>query len=208
MCCLLIPEKLAAQSELYAEIDQRIKIDVPNVPLSMLEISVTGGTIKPTTSPYYDIGIMSYKDEKFKRHKRGVSTYWIVHPSWVLAEGGRRPEFVITVSARMGDKTKVLATKKYILKTAFYLDARKDVHTITPEDLLKDDIILVNSNVGNVFNLIYYASNGKSVSPPAEHFMGRFTEKEKQVLHDLKIGSKMYIKFPGSSRTIELIMGE
>ncbi len=90
ICFLLMPEKIAAQaqSDLYAEIDQRIKIDVPNIPLSMLEITVTGGTIRQTDSPYNDSGTFYREDERFKRHKKGVSTYWIVRPAWVLARYG------------------------------------------------------------------------------------------------------------------------
>jgi hypothetical protein len=201
-CCLLTPDKLAAQ--LYAETDNLIKIDIPDVPLSMLEISATGGTIKQTKDPY-DSGNFSTYNE---RYKKGVSTYWIARPSWVLSEYGQRPEFVVAISVEINGKTKVLATKRYTLKTAFYIDVRKEVHIITPENLLNDDIMLINNNRGNIFNLIYYASNGKSVSPPEEHRNGLFSEKEKQALRDLKTGSKMYIKFQNYSKVIELIMGE
>jgi hypothetical protein len=215
ICCLLAPGKLAAQAQpyLYAEIDNFIKIDVPGVPFSMLEISATGGTIKQTKSPYENVDrytIIDKSTEKYKRYKKGVSTYWIAHPAWVLAEFGQRPEFVVTASVKMGGTKKVLATQRYALKTAFFINARKETYTITSEDLLKDDIILINSNMVNVFNLIYYVPNGQSVSPAADHPGGRFTEKEKQVIHDMKTGSKMYIKFPSNTKKppIELIMGE
>jgi len=212
ICSLLMPGKLAAQSHLYAEADNLIKIDVPDLPLSMLEISAKGGTIKQTKSPYENVDkytVIDKESAKYKRYKKGISTYWIAHPSWVLSEYGQRPEFVLTVSVKLGGgKTKVLATKRYRLKTAFIINARKDSHIITSEDLLKDDIILENSNSGNKFNLIFYTPSGKSVSPAEEHPNGLFSEKEKQVLRELKPGSKMYIKFPSYTRIIELIIGE
>ncbi len=204
ICLFLIPGKVEAQQFLYADTSNFIEIIVPGIPFSMLEVSATGGTIEKTkrTRPAYP----SSRNTMGNTLVKSVTVEcWIARPAQVLSINGKRPEFKISVGVKIGDSIKVFATKKYDVKTVYYLDIEKESHILTEENVMKDDIILTNNNMGNVFNLIFYTPNGQSVTPPANHPKGHLSEAEKKVLRSMKSGGKMYIKFSSFSNTVELI---